>query len=98
MADFDFSTLNSTDLEELTCALLNAKEPSNSRIKYRTFKEGKDKGIDILYSSDLKDYEHVGQVKHFFRTGFDGLYNVLEKQELKKVRLLNPTKYIIATS
>lgn len=98
MADYDFSTLNSTDLEELTCALLNAKEPSDSNIKYRTFKEGKDKGIDILYSTDLNNYEHVGQVKHFFRTGFRGLYNHLKKEELKKIRLLNPTKYIIATS
>src|SRR6185437_15066587 len=98
MADYDFSTLNSTDLEELVCDLLNADRPQNSNVYYSTFKEGKDRGIDILYSSTKNQYEHVGQVKHFYRTGYNGLFKALENDELGKVELLKPNKYILATS
>lgn len=98
MADFDFSTLNSSDLEELVCDLLNANTPKGSPIYYRTFKEGKDKGIDILYSSSSYQYDHIGQVKHFYRTGSKGLVRVLKDEELAKVKIIKPNKYILATS
>lgn len=98
MAEYDFSTLNSSDLEELVCDLLNADQPSNSPIKYKTFKDGKDKGIDFLYSTKKNDYEHVGQVKHYYRTGYNKLLTVLHDEELPKVKVLKPKKYIFATS
>lgn len=98
MADYDFSTLNSSDLEELVCDLLNFDQPVGSVIKYKTFKDGKDKGIDFLYSTASNQYEHVGQVKHYYRTGYDGLYQVLKNVEIKNVNNLKPNKYIIATS
>jgi hypothetical protein len=98
MANFDFSTLNATDLEDLVCDLLNHNEPTNSVVKYKTFKEGKDKGIDVLYSTNLNKYEHVCQVKHYYRTGFKGLIQDLKKTEVKKVKHLKPNKYIFATS
>lgn len=98
MADYDFSTLNSSDLEELVCDLLNLDQPVGSVIKYKTFKDGKDKGIDILYSTEANVYDHVGQVKHYYRTGYDGLYQVLKNTELKNVNSLKPNKYIVATS
>jgi energy-coupling factor transporter ATP-binding protein EcfA2 len=98
MAQYDFSTLNSSDLEELVCDLLNAQQGENGIVRYRTFKDGKDKGIDFLYSTTTNQYEHVGQVKHFRETGFAGLSSVLKKQELKKVKKINPSKYIFATS
>ncbi len=60
MADYDFSTLNSTDLEELACDLMNFALPKRSIVKYKTFKEGKDQGIDFLYSTEQKLHEHVG--------------------------------------
>ncbi|MBP1631461.1 MAG: hypothetical protein H6Q15_2354 [Bacteroidetes bacterium] len=97
MAEYDFSTLNSSDLEELVCDLLNAQSEDRA-IKYRTFKDGKDKGIDFLYSTREHEYEHVGQVKHFYRTGYKGLLTVLRNEELAKVQVLNPNKYIFATS
>lgn len=97
MAEYDFSTLNSSDLEELVCDLLNAQSEDRA-IKYRTFKDGKDKGIDFLYSTREHEYEHVGQVKHFYRTGYKGLLAVLRNEELAKVQVLNPNKYIFATS
>jgi hypothetical protein len=45
MADYDFSTLNSSDFEELVCDLLNAHEGAQgSEIFFKTFKEGKRTG------------------------------------------------------
>jgi broad-specificity NMP kinase len=98
MAEYDFSTLNSSDFEELVCDLLNLDQPEGSLIKYKTFKDGKDKGIDLLYSSDKFEFEQVGQVKHYYRTGYDGLYQVLKSTEVKNVNALNPSRYIVATS
>lgn len=98
MAEYDFSTLNSSDLEELVCDLLNLHQPAGSVVKYKTFKDGKDKGIDFLYSTSTNLHEHVGQVKHYYRTGYDGLYNVLKNTEVKNVNNLKPSKYIVATS
>lgn len=98
MADYDFSTLNSSDLEELVCDLLNLEQPAGSDVKYKTFKDGKDRGIDILYSTNDNQFEHVGQVKHYYRTGYDGLFKVLKSIELKNVKVLKPKKYIVATS
>lgn len=98
MAKFDFSTLNSSDFEDFFCDLLNAKEKNrHSDFTYRTFKEGKDQGIDILYSTYENDHAHVVQVKHMFGTGVVGLISSL-KSEAKKVQKLNPDKYIVGTS
>jgi energy-coupling factor transporter ATP-binding protein EcfA2 len=98
MANYDFSTLNSSDLEELVCDLLNYEQSASSVIKYKTFKDGKDKGIDFLYSTETNLYEQVGQVKHYYRTGYDGMYTVLKDTEVNNVIKLKPNKYIIATS
>jgi hypothetical protein len=98
MANFDFSTLGSSDLEDLVCDLLNAQEPTNSGITYRTFKDGKDKGVDFLYSKPGKDFYHVGQVKHYYRTGYSGLLSHLKNTEVAKTSKLAPNKYIFATS
>lgn len=98
MAEYDFSTLGSSDLENLVCDLLNEDLPVGSKIKYKTFKDGKDQGIDFLYDSASYTYDHVGQVKHYYRTGFDGLLSHLKKTEVDKVKLLSPNKYILATS
>lgn len=98
MATYDFSTLNSSDLEDLVCDLLNEDQPDSSTVKYKTFKDGKDLGIDLLYSSDSKKYNHVGQVKHYYRTGFNGLISDLKETEVSKVKALSPNRYIFATS
>lgn len=37
MADYDLSTLNSTDLEELVCDLINFDLPTGSLIKFKTY-------------------------------------------------------------
>lgn len=98
MANYDFSTLNSSDLEDLVCDIMNRDLPKDSEIKYRTFKDGRDLGIDFLYSTDHMEYNHVGQVKHYYRTGYDGLIRDLKEKEVSKVRKLSPNRYIFVTS
>jgi len=98
MANFDFSTLGSSDLEDLVCDLLNADLPAGSKVRYKTFKDGKDKGIDFLYDSMNHRFDHVGQVKHYYKTGFSGLLTHLTKTEVAKVKKLKPNRYILATS
>lgn len=98
MSDYDFSTLNSSDLEELSCDLMNMSQKPDSIFKYKTFKDGKDKGIDFLYSSEKNIYEHVGQVKHYYRTGYSGMVAKLKAEEINKVRKLKLTKYFFFTS
>lgn len=98
MPDYDFSTLNSSDLEELSCDLMNMSQPSSSNIKYKTFKDGRDKGIDFLYSSEIKEYDHVGQVKHYYRTGYVRMLSILKPEEVNKVKKLNPNRYYFFTS
>lgn len=98
MADYDFSTLNSSDLEELSCDLMNMCQKPNSIIKYKTFKDGQDKGIDFLYSSEDNEYDHVGQVKHYYRTGYSGMLSKLKTDEVDKVKRLKPSRYYFFTS
>lgn len=99
MSDYDFGTLNSTDLEELVCDLLNADAETNNLTKgYRTFKDGRDKGIDGLLSTNGQDYACVVQVKHYYRSGGKALLRDLKKTEKKKVDLLHPSRYILVTS
>jgi len=99
MSDYDFSTLNSLDLEELVCDLLNAHErETGTGIIFKTFKEGKDKGIDLLYSTPFNKYEIVGQVKHYYRSGYKVLIKNLKDAEKFKVDQLNPKRYFLATS
>jgi len=100
MADFDFSTLSSSDFEELSCDLMNIKESVNpdSTVRYKTFKDGRDKGIDFLYSSEENEFDHIGQVKHYYRSGFEGLLRTFTHAEAKKIKVLNPNKYFVFTS
>lgn len=98
MANYDFSTLNATDLEELARDLLNDAQPENSSIRYRTYKEGKDKGVDLLYSTPGCDYDHVGQVKHYYRSGYAAMLRDLKNKEVDKVKALMPKKYLFLTS
>ncbi|UOE51016.1 ATP-binding protein [Mucilaginibacter sp. SMC90] len=99
MNNFDFSTLNSSDLEDLVCDLLNAEQHAlQTRIRYKTFKEGKDQGIDFMYDAGMATgILVIGQVKHFFQSGYKALLNKL-KEEKFKVDKLKPTSYIVATS
>ena len=54
MANYDFSTLNDRDLEELTRDLLSKK----LNVNFQSFKPGPDKGIDLRYST-LNDENEI---------------------------------------
>ena len=97
MASYDFSTLSSSDFEELVCDLLS-EEYKEKGYRYKTFKDGKDKGIDFLLSTEKNIYQEVGQAKHYLRSGYGSLYSTLKTSEVQKIEKLKPGKYIFATS
>lgn len=98
MINYDFSTLNPTDFEKLVCDLLNMKINARESNMFRSFKEGKDSGIDLLFSTKEKDLEIVVQVKHYHKSSFSTLKRDLKKNEVEKVRKINPEHYIFVTS
>ncbi|OBY65673.1 hypothetical protein LPB301_08505, partial [Polaribacter reichenbachii] len=93
---YDFSTLNSFEFENLVCDLLNSKL-ENSPVFFQLFKPGKDKGVDLLLEKN-DGTNTIVQVKHYIKSPISKLKYDLKKYELPKIKLLNPKKYIIATS
>ncbi|WP_417876825.1 hypothetical protein [Winogradskyella sediminis] len=99
MTNYDFSTLSPLDFEELACDLINASSKySNFDGNLRTFRAGKDYGIDLLLSTPTNNYEVVGQVKHYVKSTFSKLLSDLENKEKNKVFKLKPKRYIVVTS
>lgn len=98
MVNYDFSTLNSTDFEKLVCDLLNMKIDAINDTMFRSFKEGKDNGIDLLLSTKEKDLEVVVQIKHYNKSSFATLIRDLRTKEVEKVKKLNPNNYVFVTS
>lgn len=94
MANYDFSTLNDRDLEELTRDLLSKV----LNVNFQSFKPGKDKGIDLRYSTVNNENEIVVQVKHYLGSGVSKLKSDLNNNETKKVVSLKPKRYIFCTS
>lgn len=94
MANYDFSTLNDRDLEELSRDLISKK----LNLEFQSFKPGSDKGIDLRYSTINDNNEIVVQVKHYLRSGITRLKYDLRHSEVSKVKSLNPKRYIFCTS
>jgi len=94
--NYDFSTLNDKDLEELALDLLNAE----LNLGLQSFKVGKDGGIDLRYSSPENNNEIVVQVKHYIKSGESKLIADFKDKELPKLKKLSPapTRYIIVAS
>lgn len=93
MNEYDFQSLNDKEFETLTVDILSAEYQK----KIERFKPGKDSGVDGRFFSDEKK-EIVIQCKHWVTTGLTKFLRYLEKEELKKVEKLNPTRYILVTS
>ena len=98
MIDYDFSTLNDKEFENLSIDLIS--KDKNKR--FERFKVGKDGGIYGRFYHD-DDSQEIIQCKHYLKTGFNGLITSLNKKnnginELDKVKKLNPAKYIFVTS
>ena len=93
MSDYDFSTLNDKDFEELVVDLLSAE--FGNRIE--RFKSGKDGGVDGRFFS-IDGKEEIIQCKHWIKSGISALIQSLSKTELAKVHKLKPQKYFLITS
>jgi hypothetical protein len=83
MPEYDFHQLSPYDLEILTRDLLQA----HWSVTLESFKIGRDGGVDIRYAPGRD--KTIVQVKHYLRTGFNGLLRNL-KVEAVKVRRLQP--------
>jgi DNA polymerase III delta prime subunit len=98
MIDYDFSSLNDKEFENLAIDLISLE--ANKR--FERFKAGKDGGIDGRYYKDDGRQEII-QCKHYLKSGYSSLMSSLKnknkgKNEADKVKLLNPEKYIFITS
>ncbi|WP_421386604.1 restriction endonuclease [Agrobacterium tumefaciens] len=91
MPDYDFHQLSAHDLEILTRDLLQAEW----KVAIENFKAGKDGGVDLRFAQGPSNV--IIQVKHYHKTGFEGLCRDLAKESMK-VEKLNPSRYILVTS
>ena len=91
MPEYDFHQLSPHDLEVLTRDLLQA----HWGVDVESFKAGRDGGVDLRYA--VGPSKTVIQVKHYLRTGLQGLMRDLELEAVK-VRRLAPSRYVLVTS
>ena len=93
MEKYNLSMLNDTEFEELCCDILEL-ETGN---KFRTFKKGKDGGIDIMPING--DTSVIGQAKHLINTPFStGKSELIKSNERQKIERANVKKYYFFTS
>ncbi|MDP3462887.1 MAG: restriction endonuclease [Bacteroidales bacterium] len=94
MSNYNFSTLNDKEFEQIAKDLLNAKY----KLELQDFKVGKDKGVDLRYSTIKNNNSIIVQAKHYIGSAFAQLKYTLLTKELTKVQKLNPDRYIVVTS
>jgi|ERR1039457_67210 hypothetical protein len=109
MTDYDFTNcLSALDFELLSKDLLEAELD----IQLENFREGRDKGIDLRYSSvrevgskilslsklntSIKPTKLIVQCKRY--SNFASLKSELKNNELAKIIKLKPDRYILTTS
>ena len=68
MPEYTFQTLSPIDFENIVRDLLQ----SELSIRLESFKTGKDKGIDLRYSTTNEE-SLIVQAKHYEGTGFPGV-------------------------
>ena len=88
-----FISLNDKEFEDIARDLLQKK----LGIFLESFKTGKDQGIDFRFSSDGKSNNLIIQAKHYEKSGFNAFFQKL-KDEVPKVKVLAPLRYILVTS
>ena len=93
MTHRNYDCLSPQDFEELVRDLLQAEW----NVALEAFKSGRDSGIDLRYSCIDGDTRIV-QCKHFVASGFQKLLSELRTKELPKIRLLKPSRYVVATT
>ena len=96
MNDYDFSTLNDKEFENLSIELISEDKDK----RFERFKAGRDGGIDGRFCHDDGSQEII-QCKHSLKSGFSGLMSSLKKKndnginESDKVNKLAPLKEAI---
>lgn len=93
LQEYNFENLNDKEFEALVNDLISKRES----IQVDRFKAGKDAGVDGRFFTS-QGQEVIIQSKHWIKSGISTLLNSLSKKEAQKVRLLNPSRYIFATS
>ena len=92
--NYNFSSINDKDLEDLTRDLLS----KDLNTKFQSFKKGRDKGIDLRYSTVGDENEIIIQVKHYVGSKYSNLKSDLKNKELPKIEKLKPKRYLVVTS
>lgn len=92
MSNYDFhALLEPLEFQELVCDIVQIRDD----IFLETYKEGRDFGIDGMYTDDNKKI--IVQAKRY-QQDFKRLYYDLKHIELPKVQKLNPDRYILGVS
>ncbi len=92
--NYNFSTLNDKEFEQIVKDLLNEK----FKFELQDFKVGIDGGVDLRYSTQNNNNSIIVQAKHYIGSKFAQLKNTIQKKELPKVKKLKPDRYIVVTS
>jgi hypothetical protein len=90
---YDFKQLSPADLEDLARDLLQ----QHWKITLESFKNGRDKGIDLRYST-VRRHSLIVQCKHYAGSGIAKLVRDLRTKEMPKVTRLAPDRYVLVTS
>jgi len=90
--EYFLSKLNDREFESLSADIISA----DLNLNVEKFKSGRDGGVDGRFW--LGNKEGILQCKHYWKTGYQGLISKLKKEELIKVKKLNPARYIFFTS
>lgn len=93
MPDYDFRILSPIDFEMLVRDLIQEE----LQIRLESFKVGRDEGIDFRYCHS-KDHKLIVQAKRYIDSDFRSFFRVLRNDEIPKVKRLEPSRYILATS
>ncbi len=92
--NYNFSTLNDKEFEQIAKDLLNAK----FNLELQDFKVGVDGGVDLRCSTTKNNNSIVVQVKHYIGSAFAQLKSTLLYKEFDKIKNLKPDRYIVVTS
>lgn len=90
--EYTFSKLNDREFESLIQDIIS----KHLKLNVEKFKAGKDGGVDGRFWIGKK--EGILQCKNYWKTGYVGLISKLKREEVDKVRKLNPNQYLFITS
>lgn len=89
---YDFSNLSALDFEELVHDLLQV----TWQTRLELFKAGRDGGVDLRAYYDGQSL--IVQCKNYARSTFANLRSTMRDEELPKLHVLKPSRYVLVTS